>query len=89
MPQKMPPILVMIVETLIPTLAAIVVFAGFAALTGKSWGGAPVGVIAGVVGPMQFTPAMLAKPLYQRRLIGLASAVAGASAAIAALSLIG
>jgi len=38
---------------------------------------------------MQFTPAMQAKPLYQRRLIGLASAVAGAAAAIAALSLIG
>ena len=89
MPQKMPSFFTMIVETLIPTLAAIVVFAGFAALTGKSWGGAPIGVIGGVIGPMQFTPAMQAKPLYQRRLIGLASAVAGAAAAIAGLSLIG
>ena len=88
MQQKMPSIPSMIVEILIPTLAAVAVFASFAALTGKSMGGAPIGAVAGIVAVMQFTPAMQALPPRRRRLIGLASAIAGAAAAIAAISLI-
>ena len=89
MPQKLPPIPVLLLEVLIPSIAAALIFIAFEALTGKSWGGAPIGAIAGLVAAMQFTPQMLAMPAGRRRLISLASALAGAAVTVAAMTLIG
>jgi hypothetical protein len=89
MPQKLPPVPVLLLEVLIPCIAAALVFVAFEAVTGKSWGGAPIGAIAGVVAAMQFSPQMQARPVAQRRLISLAGALAGTAVVVLAMWLIG
>jgi len=88
MPQKLPPIPVLLLEVLIPSIAAALIFVAFEAVTGKSWGGAPIGAIAGLVAAMQFAPTMQAMPAGRRRLISFACALAGAAATIAVMALI-
>ena len=89
MPQRMSTYLALAAELLIAMLPAIGVFIAFEAVTGKSWGGAPIGAIAGVIAPLQFAPSMQALPPLRRRLISTASAFAGALAVIVVLSVIG
>jgi hypothetical protein len=89
MPQKLPPLPVLLLEILVPSIAVGLVFVAFEMVTGKSWGGAPIGAVAGIVAVMQYAPQMQAMPAARRRLITLGSALAGASVTIAAMSLIG
>lgn len=78
-----------VLEVTAVVLVAVAVFTAAALVTGQHFSAAPVGVIAGILGAAQLSPAMRAMPRPRRMLRSIAAATASALVVTLASMLIG